>query len=277
MRGRAARFFLRPGILFFSLFVSLPLRAQVGGAVLSGTVTDASGKAVAGARVTVRNLATGQPAETQTDSAGHYEARDLAPGDYEVSVAAEGFRTSAAKASLMASGRQTVNVTLQSVLSLESLGFSPEQTKGSVADQARLDKRSHMLKLHQRFGLLAAASLAVTAATGGFAGGRDTSSSGRDLHAALGLTSVTLYSISAYYALAAPRIEGTYTRGNIRLHKALAWVHGTGMILTPILGDLAYQQRHRGEKVHGIASAHGAVAITTLAAYGAAILTEVLK
>ncbi len=277
MRGRAARFFLRPGVLFLSLFVSLPLLAQVGGAALSGIVTDTSGKAVAGARVTVRNVATGQSAETQTDSAGHYEARDLAPGDYEVSAAAEGFGTTLAKATVSTGGRQTLNLTLGPALSLEGLGFSPEQTRGSAADQARLDKRSRMLKLHQRFGLLAAASLAVTAATGGLAGGRDTRSSGRDLHAALGLTSVTLYSVSAYYALAAPRIEGTYTRGNIRLHKALAWVHGTGMILTPILGDLAYQQRHRGEKVHGIASAHGAVAITTLAAYAAAILTEVLR
>jgi hypothetical protein len=277
MRVRAARVTLGGGVLLLYFLAAIPVHAQVGGAVLSGTVTDASGKAVSGARVSVTNTATGQSTETQTDSAGLYEARGLAPGDYEVSVAAEGFSTTLAKATIPASGRQTLNLTLGGALSLEGLGFSPEQTRGSARDQARLDKRSHMLKLHQRFGLFAAVSLGVTAATGGFAGGKDTSSSGRDLHAALGLASVTLYSVSAYYALAAPKIEGTYTRGNIRLHKALAWVHGTGMILTPILGDLAYQQRHRGEKVHGIASAHGAVAITTLAAYGAAILTEVLK
>jgi hypothetical protein len=276
MRGRAP-YLLRSGILFFCFFIAAPLHAQAGGGIVSGTVTDASGKAVSGARVSVKNVVTGQSTETRTDSAGHYEARDLASGDYEVSAAAEGFGTSLAKATVSTGGPQTLNLTLGPSLSLEGLGFSPEQTRGSARDQARLDKRSRMLKLHQRFGLFAAVSLAVTAATGGLAGGRDTSSSGRDLHAALGLTSVTLYSISAYYALAAPKIEGTYTRGNIRLHKALAWVHGTGMILTPILGDLAYQQRHRGEKVHGIASAHGAVAITTLAAYGAAILTEVLK
>lgn len=222
-------------------------------------------------------MVTGQSTETRTDSAGLYEVRNLMPGDYEVSAAAESFSTTLSKVTIRTAGRQTLNLTLGPALSLEGLGFSPEQTRGSARDQARLDKRSHMLKLHQRFGLFAAVSLAVTTATGGLAGGRDTSSSGRDLHAALGLASVTLYSVSAYYALAAPKIEGTNTRGNIRLHKALAWVHGTGMILTPILGDLAYQQRHRGETVHGIASAHGAVAITTLAAYGAAILTEVLK
>jgi hypothetical protein len=49
-----------------------------------------------------------------------------------------------------------------------------------------------------------------------------------------------------------PKISGTETRGPIRLHKALAWIHGPGMILTPILGALAYGQKNKGEKDHGI-------------------------
>ncbi len=196
MRVRAARFALGSGILVL-FFATIPLHAQAGGAVLSGTVTDTAGKAVSGARVSVRNVVTGQSTETQADSAGLYEARGLAPGDYEVSVAAEGFGTTLAKATIPAGGRQTLNVTLGPALSLEGLGFSPEQTRGSAADQARLDKRSHMLKLHQRFGLFAAVSLGVTAATGGLATGKSTSSGGRDLHAALGVTSVALYGISA--------------------------------------------------------------------------------
>jgi hypothetical protein len=44
------------------------------------------------------------------------------------------------------------------------------------------------------------------------------------------------------------------------------------MILTPILGAMAYDQANNGEKVHGIASAHAPVAWTTVAAYGAAIV-----
>ena len=76
---------------------------------------------------------------------------------------------------------------------------------------------------------------------------------------------------------ARPKFQGTETRGPIRLHKALAWIHGPGMILTPILGAIAFDQKSRGEKVHGIASAHGAVAIVTAAAYGAAILSVSIK
>ena len=45
------------------------------------------------------------------------------------------------------------------------------------------------------------------------------------------------------------------------------------MILTPILGAMAYNQRSNGEKVHGIAKAHSAVAIVTAGAYGAALLS----
>ena len=44
------------------------------------------------------------------------------------------------------------------------------------------------------------------------------------------------------------------------------------MILTPALGIMAYKQENAGEKVHGIASAHGAVAYVTAASHGAAIL-----
>jgi hypothetical protein len=44
------------------------------------------------------------------------------------------------------------------------------------------------------------------------------------------------------------------------------------MILTPILGAMAFQQANDGEKVHGIASAHAAVAWTTVASYTAAIV-----
>ena len=49
------------------------------------------------------------------------------------------------------------------------------------------------------------------------------------------------------------------------------------MILTPILGAIAFQQKSRGEKIHGIAQAHGPVAIITGAAYGAALLSVSVK
>jgi len=161
--------------------------------------------------------------------------------------------------------------------SLGDLGFPTDQTKGSAQDQARLDKRSHMLKTHQRLGLITVAPLVATFIASSRAGGRSTSTTGRDVHAALGIATAGMYFTTASYAILAPKVRGTPARGPIRLHKALAWIHGPGMILTPILGALAFQQRNSGQRVHGIASAHGAVAAVTGIAYGAAILSVTIR
>ena len=44
-----------------------------------------------------------------------------------------------------------------------------------------------------------------------------------------------------------------------------------------VLGAIAFDEKSKGEKVHGIASLHGPVAIVTAAAYGAAILSVTFK
>jgi len=276
MRMRAKKLVTGLGISMLLLCLSTPLRAQVT-ATLAGTVTNQSGASVSNAKISVKNLATGQSVKTQSDSAGLYHVPNLVPGDYEVSVSAEGFPTSTAKVTITQESNQTLNLTLGGVLSLGDLGFSPAQTQGSAQDQARLDKRSHMLKLHQRIGLIATAPIVASVITGTFAGGRSTSSTDRWTHLALGSAAGDLYFLSAYYAIRAPKIQGTETHGPIRLHKILAWIHGPGMIMTPILGAIAFDQKSNGEKVHGIAKAHGPVAIVTAAAYGAAILSVSIK
>ena len=134
-----------------------------------------------------------------------------------------------------------------------------------------------MLKVHQRLGLITIAPFAATLISSAFAGGRQTSSTSRDLHAALGVTTVGLYATTAYFAIRAPKIPGAQTRGPIRLHKTLAWIHGPGMVLTPILGEMAFAQKSRGEKVHGIATLHGPVAIATAAAFGLAVASVSFK
>ena len=161
--------------------------------------------------------------------------------------------------------------------SLKDLGISPDQSQGSAQDQARLDRRSHMLKIHQRLGLITLAPLVATLVTANGAAGRNSSASGRELHGALGVTTASLYLTTAYFAIRAPKIPGTKARGPIVLHKALACIHGPGMVLTPILGAMAYAQRNNGQKVHGIASAHSAVAAVTGVAYGAAMLSVMIK
>lgn len=250
-----------------------PLPAQTTAGTLTGEITDSSGAAVPGAKISVKNAATGQSRETEADETGNYRISRLAPGDYEITVSANGFNTAESKATLAAGESQTVNVKLTAVLSLQDLGISSAQTRGNPQEQARLNKRSHMLKVHQELGLITVGPLVATVLTGIFAGGKSTSTTDRTFHAALGSATAGLYFASAYYAIFAPKIPGTKAEGNIKLHKALALIHGPGMILTPILGEMAFSQRSKGERVHGIAHYHGQVAIVTAAAYGLAILS----
>ncbi len=277
MNPQRIRFVYAVAIL--AIFIAFPdaSRAQATGAALTGTVTGPSGQAVPGAKISVKDVATGKSTPAQSDAAGAYTVPNLAPGDYEISVSADGFSTTTQKVTVSAGASQTLNVTLTSGLSLESLGFPNSQTQANPQEQARLNRRTHMLKVHQTLGLITTAPMLATVITGTFAGGRVTSSTNRDLHVGLGSLTAGMYFTTAYFAIAAPKIKGEKTRGPIRLHKALAWIHGPGMILTPILGALAYQQKSRGEKVHGIANLHGPVAIVTAGAYGLALLSVSIK
>lgn len=164
--------------------------------------------------------------------------------------------------------------------SLGDLGITPAQTRGNAKEQARLDKRTHMLKVHQTLGLITAVPMVAALITGPQAKAKgkngevikEPTQTNLDIHAALGSLTTGLYFTTAYYAEFAPKIPGVKKRGAIRVHEALAFVHGPGMILTPILGIMAFRQESAGEKVHGIASYHGTVAAITAAAYGASIV-----
>ena len=82
---------LRPSILAFLLVVGPSLHAQIVGGLISGTVTDASGAALAGASVVVHNAETGLERRLLTDAEGRYAAPSLPIGTYDVSASSEGF------------------------------------------------------------------------------------------------------------------------------------------------------------------------------------------
>lgn len=167
--------------------------------------------------------------------------------------------------------------------SLGDLGFTPQQTQANAQLQKRLNERTHDLKVHQTLGIITLAPMAAAVLSSGGAKEKRNrsdptaprtgpSSSGVDLHAALGSVTVAMYAATAYYAIRAPKIAGVKPRGAIRLHRDLVWIHAPGMVLTPILGAMALNQENQGQKVHGIASAHSVVAWTTITAYAASMV-----
>src|SRR5262249_15741954 len=128
--------------------------------------------------------------------------------------------------------------------SLQDLAFSAAETQANPQLQALLQKRTEMLKMHQRLGLITAIPMTAAVITGPMAKAKgkngepikEPTQTNLDVHAALGGLTTALYFTSASYAIFAPRVPGTTKRGAIRWHEALAFVHGPGMVLTPILG-----------------------------------------
>jgi uncharacterized membrane protein len=99
-------------ILFVAVVSSVPLRAQVTGATLSGTITDAQGGAIPNANISAKNVATGISTETTANATGAYSIANLNPSDYEVSVSAAGFSTSVVKVTLTVGAKQEMSLAL---------------------------------------------------------------------------------------------------------------------------------------------------------------------
>jgi hypothetical protein len=100
---------LRLAVLSISVFLGSQLAvAQVTTGTISGIVQDASGAAIAGASVTLKNLDTGTVRTVATDSGGRYNAPELPLGNYEVQAQQSGFQTEARLGINLTVGREAV-------------------------------------------------------------------------------------------------------------------------------------------------------------------------
>ena len=78
-------------ILIVLCGVSVKCFAQLDRGTISGIVTDPSGSAITGAKVTATNIATNTQSATVTTGAGDYTIPELPAGEYSVRVKAAGF------------------------------------------------------------------------------------------------------------------------------------------------------------------------------------------
>lgn len=83
----------RLSTVLFILLAPCGLHAQVLYGSLTGNITDATGSAVVGAKITALNTGTGVSKETTTDARGGYLLNDLQTGAYRVTISAASFTT----------------------------------------------------------------------------------------------------------------------------------------------------------------------------------------
>src|SRR5271157_5099716 len=111
----STRFGLLALICAFALIFSAVAFAQttVSTGSIVGTVTDATGAVVTGARVTITKTDTNQAISVSSNSAGAYNSGALAPGNYKVQVSAKGFSTSSETVVVQVGNTATANMKLQ--------------------------------------------------------------------------------------------------------------------------------------------------------------------
>ncbi len=129
MRAGCLVCFFGLSIALASLLAPAALRAQVAGATLSGTVTDAQGAAVPNAKVSALNNATNVSTSTTANSVGAYTIPNLIPGDYEASAEAPGFSKTVSKVTLTVGSKQEMNFAMtvgQVTQTVEVTGAAPQ-------------------------------------------------------------------------------------------------------------------------------------------------------
>lgn len=130
MKSRLAQAFILGAILLLTLPSALYGQTERGS--ITGTITDAQGAAVAGAKVTVTNLASNVEQVYSTNSEGVYEAPFLIPGLYKVSASAAGFSTS-----VQSGVNVSINARVRVDLSLQA---------GSVTEQVEVTDAAPLLQ-----------------------------------------------------------------------------------------------------------------------------------
>src|SRR3989338_3623854 len=105
-RAAACKSLLLPAIVL--LLSASTAMAQLTTGTIAGAVTDQSGAAIPGAKVTAKNTETGIARETVTGPTGRYEFPSLPGGAYEVTATSQGFQTSVRSGITLSLGQNAV-------------------------------------------------------------------------------------------------------------------------------------------------------------------------
>jgi len=131
----AAKLRLLPSLSLLPLLLlaSTAVWAQFTGSI-QGSVADPSNAAVAGAKITLVNSATGVTSSTVSDASGNYRFVSLAPGAYHVTVEATGFSKSVADVTLLTEQNLNVPMKLKVGSATEAVTVTAEEPVVDTVD-----------------------------------------------------------------------------------------------------------------------------------------------
>ena len=114
-------------------------QASISTGNIQGTVTDASGAVVPDASVVVSSKASGQAIHLSANSAGSWSSGALQPGDYTVSVSAQGFRTTETVVTVQVGVTSAAPIKLEvgqttSTVTVEASGVQVNTVQATVQD-----------------------------------------------------------------------------------------------------------------------------------------------
>lgn len=104
---------LKMFVFLSALLAIIPIVwAQTATTALRGDITDRTGARVAGATVTLTEMASGVRSTTKSDGKGEYVFSPLAPGRYSIAVSADGFAEQTKEAELLVDQPANINFSL---------------------------------------------------------------------------------------------------------------------------------------------------------------------
>jgi outer membrane receptor protein involved in Fe transport len=158
------------------------LKSQTTTAVISGTVTDTSGAAIPGAKIEVKNVATGISESTTSDNQGRYRVPELLVGDYEVEATQTGFQTVLRKGITLTVGNEAViDFSLlvgqsQQTVTVDAQASQVETTSTAVStlvDRTQMEDLPLNGRNFEQLMTLAAGVITIPNTGGGFYGKQD--------------------------------------------------------------------------------------------------------
>lgn len=173
--------------------------------------------------------------------------------------------------------------------------LQPVKSAEAESEAERLQTRRTFLKVHQAAGLTALGLLIGQVVVGQLLVNKrdanefdDQYDQLKDVHLALGISTFTVYSIAGGAALLAPKVDRTDAWDTVSVHKGFALIHGTGMLITPILGWYIADQREKLDKsakatqadydrLDRLQDIHQITGYTTAAALTGAMITITLR